>query len=570
MPLLNLSNELLQPIADQFIPAPEGPIDPSSILRFGWLDPEHDLRRTTLVALAKTNKRLNAVANRALYHTILFKDRHDDGNINMLAALLKTLLLHDHLRGLVRVVQTFEQFYNRSLPYPRLFQDFQRVIRGEPLPGHDPLADDDYGPRPWWSRPTWQCFCSQYPKAAFGLLLGITRPEALYLATDGLRKLGSGYPVQELASVCGAGRRHLSLLSLAYIGIEQFVPYCRGNEEEQHPGPHPELLEYYVSAAGGHLRHLELNGAQPLLAEKARFFNPDLWGNLQVLIVGSSIVTGEWMLKLCKEGGARLRAIDIFMPHGMTDDMGGYGRFDDEPASLTYGYNDVLALCADSLEHFRLDMHWLTFRTQDREMLTHLRSMRRLKHLDVEPALIFPTVADMIKGDICDYLPGSLESIQLCLCDNLYHQMMDLPAGARVDWGEIDHGQGYDWGEIDYGQGDDDSGEVDHGQGDDLGEVDHGQGDEFLHRNYQGTEWAVAWASKRVLLDLVLHSEEKLPLLKSVWIQLESWYDGHEEIFQVRAQSELQGLYSFFGEHGKTGTIHCETLQSHHSEIAYN
>ena len=65
------------------------------------------------------------------------------------------------------------------------------------------------------------------------------------------------------------------------------------------------------------------------------------------------------------------------------------------------------------------------------------------------------------------------------------------------------------------------------------------------------------------MLQLVLHSEQKLPLLRRVEIQYDEWTDDREEYWVLDEEKDIQGLYTIHTD--KTGTytvISCVPLQA--------
>ncbi|KAK0620661.1 hypothetical protein B0T14DRAFT_235410 [Immersiella caudata] len=244
----------------------------------------------------------------------------------------------------------------------------------------------------------------------------------------------------------------------------------------------------------GTIKHLELSGSQLIGG------NGDLasnWRSLETVKALRAYTTGAWWYQMCKDAGPKLRKVDISI-------AGGYNQPVDPGQS---GFNEAFMLCATSLESLRLDFCSLSHTEAHlgpTGRLSSLPSMQRLARLDVPLTLIFSSTAamDALSDDICDRLPPSLRIIYL--------------REAYPPWPASDmHGTGVN-------------------------------GDLVAGHNR---------LLKRSLVQMVLESSQKLPLLERVCI------DGEVEGWDFDT-AELGDLCTTDSRRGRDIVVDCVTLQS--------
>ncbi|KAK0640723.1 hypothetical protein B0T16DRAFT_448372 [Cercophora newfieldiana] len=387
MPLLDLSNELLNEIAMHLIPSMDG--DLASYVP----DPDIAVCRITLLSLAKTNRRLNATAIRHLYHTVCIDDLH------MLFALLRTFILNDDLADMVRVLSVFASLNEDLDPdtdemSEQMFAGLTPDLKAHQFLGYcfedmDSMEASDL---------TWTN-CDNYPQSACALLLYLTgKLEALYLHLPPWNA-GDYRFINGVFEESSRGREtqdtpafvpNLSSLSLTADPrasdprLDSDVPQClMGNQG---------------------IKNLEIFGAT-LLHDKAGNFGdllPARWSSLETIRLPYVCTRGIWLHHMCEVARPRLKRIEIWLSP----------RLDQRAESDTGpGYDQAFLLCADSLEHLKLGSRLVN-------SLPCLPSLLRLRSLELSVTDIFPTADAMRGADICDHFPPSLRS--LFLVDDLW------------------------------------------------------------------------------------------------------------------------------------------------------
>ena len=287
-----------------------------------------------------------------------------------------------------------------------------------------------------------------------------------------------------------------------------------------------------LMGAAKNIRHLELRDAR---LNGAASFHAAAWHQLATIKALDSVITGTWLYGLCAKAKARLRIIDISTPHTFHPPMEKRDAVATNAMATDRkygpGFNGVLKLCASSLEYLRLNVGWLpdhTWQLGPAKRLTSLRSMKKLKYLEAEPAVVFSSLRAMRNADICDFLPSSLETVRFI--DEVWcGRGQDVTEGVEEEEAEVEEAEAPVAPRVP-----------------DLLEIgEHSK------------------ALRRAMLQLVLHSEQKLPLLRRVEIQYDEWTDDREEYWVLDEEKDIQGLYTIYTD--KTGTytvISCVPLQA--------
>ncbi|KAK4454880.1 hypothetical protein QBC34DRAFT_433127 [Podospora aff. communis PSN243] len=419
-------------------------------------DAEYHHRRAALVALSKTNRRLNAFANKVLYRTL-------DATVGNLGALLKTLVVHARLQELVRVLNITwpvsddeEQPDTYSITYPH----WEAVWRTAMVTGG---AD---------------FLCWHYDETACAFLVTILgNVEAVYLVYSPCETQGSGYDMYEsLERALFLHTPRLLCISRAGGPIDEFLDepedWLVSAESVQ-----PLLYNTFLARSTGP-RELELRGAMLSVKGTLDSFQAGSWSNLEAIKIEDSFVTGPWFHRLCYESRPRLKRVDISITPYLREAI-----WEHCPGSQEPGYNGALALCASTLRYLRLD-NISSHELGKAGALTCLPGLIHLKYLEADPEVIFDW-HPMKDADVFDHLPPSLEVISL---------RDDFCKGERRP---------------------------------------------------ESDEWAAenSLALRRIMLQLVLGSEQKIPRLRKVQISYDP-LDETTEIWNLDEEVELQGLYS--------------------------
>jgi len=473
MSLLSLSNELLSEITRNLIPTMDTDL--------GSYEPHPDIKpcRLALLALSKTSRRLNIISIPYLYHSICILD------LRALFDILGTLILHDHLAGLVRVV-------NLATPLDQELDDYTDQKSEEIFA--DLTADTkaygyldrcfgdfftgDAGELTWSN-------CDGYPESACALLLClVSELEALYIHLPNWNAgdyevLMGFFETSYAEEGDGTFAQRLSLLSLTANphACDPFLP--------------ADTPQCFMGTAGN-IKRLEIFGANLLFQDDDAPFTAAKWRNLEAIEVSYACTTGEWWYRLCKEARPKLKRIDISISP----------RFNEEGVQCQPGYNEAFALCADSLEYLRFGVEWMhnyVSHLGPARGLSCLPSMQKLKYLEVSITVIFSSLATIKESDIRNCLPPSLETI--CLSDELWEPWQDSVPEKGTDDLVKEH----------------------------------------------------AMALKRAMIQLVLYSEQKLPLLTDVHVRVNKSYWKFDE-------TEVRGLCTV-SEVGTAFHVDCITLQ---------
>lgn len=406
MSLLSLSNELLNAIARNLVPTME-----TDLGSYGP-DPDFGCCRLALLALAKTNRRLNAIAIPHLYHTVCIED------LRAVFDLLGTLIVHDDLAGLVRVLNVTASLDDNLDDYTDEKSQAIFAAMTVDMRAHRYLArcfgDSFTGEARelTWSK------CDDYPESACALLLCLaSKLEALYIHMPNWNV--SDYDVLiRFFKEDGTFPQHLSLLSLT------------ADPNADDPCLPQETPECFMGPTGN-IKHLELFGAYLLLyGNDDKPFPAAKWRNLETVDVQYAYTAGGWWYRLCEEARPPLKRIHISIsPY-----------FDGKGNGNQPGYNEAFALCADSLEYLRLDMgpsDYVTSHFGPTRRLSCLPSLRKLKHLELSVAPLFGGWR-MGCADVCDYLSPSLESIRLYEDDYRYPEVRGvLYDSIKTAWKQL-------------------------------------------------------------------------------------------------------------------------------------
>ena len=404
MGLSALPSELLEEVAWNLVPTMDADLGSYQP------DPEINTCRLALLALAKTNRTMNAVAIRHLYHTVCITD------IRALFEFLGTLILHDHLADLVRVLSIATSLEEDLDTYTekKSGEIFAGITGDMTAHGYLSRCFDDFTEA---SELTWSN-CDGYAESACALLLCLaTKLDALSMHCPNWNAgeyevLTSVFETSYQEGV--AFVKHLSRLSLIADPTAS---------DPLLPAGTPQSF-----MGSGNIKNLELFGAN--LFREDTPISAGKWRNLETVRISYAYTTGAWWYRLCKEVGPNLRTVDISI-----------SPYFNEPGDETGpGYNDAFQLCAASLEHLRFNVAWMSnFASHlgPGKRLSCLPSLLRLKHLEVSVTVLFESPVTMGRINICDILPSSLE--RLCLCEEMWEPWQDSVMGMDPDGLEREH-----------------------------------------------------------------------------------------------------------------------------------
>lgn len=382
MILSDLPQEILDEVAGQLVPELRVALGSHKDVFRGH--PFQD-GRLALLSLVKTNRRLNAIATRHLYHTICICD------LRTLFELLGTFIWAPHLAAHVRifaVVACLEDFLDPATASKTELM-FASITVGSTIYSH---LERCFGEFEQTSELTWRNHydCGQSTCAL-----------VLFLTTN-LHTLHMHCPIWN-------AEQYDVLMSVFRSchhqeGVVDFLPRLSrlcltADPEASNPFLPDETTQAYMGL--GRIKRLELFGAYMLIEHTD--FSADVWRNVEAIHIAHACTNGAWWYRLCNEARPKLKVIEIFM-----------SPYSPEPADKgAFGFNEALQLCTDTLKHLHLGMpNHLSHLGPDKR-LSCLPSMKLLTYLKVPAMILFKSATTMRKGDICDTLPLSLERLHL-------------------------------------------------------------------------------------------------------------------------------------------------------------
>jgi len=418
MSLLSLPNELLTSIAQTFIPQVQDTMTNRAYYPNPYCGIIQD--RLTLLALTKTNRRLNAIATPCLYHTIFILDRL------ALYQLVWSLTLSKDLARLVRVLHVVSIFEGSLGDIAdKLDEALVKVICEDGdmqlgrylarcMEGRNELFLECTFPLLLCLVSHLQCLYLHIPgeeDGIFNRIRSLWRVEDWQIIMDKMDRLYGDHPENFLP--------HLSLLSM--------TPERSAKEAVLYP----EFVQRFMGGSGN-IRQVELFYPH-LWSEDAAALSPDKWRNLESIRVVNASTSGVWWYELFKQAAPKLKKLDISLgPEYPTQP----GKQDEDQR----GFNEALSLCAESLEYLRLEIE-TPHQPAPAKHLPCISSMTKLKHLEVSMTALFP-ISDAMEAagdmDICDFLPPSLQT--LCLNEEIWHPWRCPIMGTNIQHERLLHG----------------------------------------------------------------------------------------------------------------------------------
>ncbi|KAL1841228.1 hypothetical protein VTJ49DRAFT_7296 [Mycothermus thermophilus] len=410
MSLMKFPDELLTEIAEHFV---IGLLDTPEVLATVG---EHDCvsdARASLVALTLTNRRFNAIATRFLYHTVRIHD------LGTLFYVVSRLLEAPHLAELVREIAVTADL-SLSEAYYNLWDNagFEKLIRS--------LDNDNATAASRTAYTAYRQLVKPFPdlerlisttvagededlnglgEAACALLLLLTsKARTLYLILPDQNTGPGEYPLLTSIFDTGPTPHVLSRLEHLLLASNPAVDVTHLPET----APRDFML-------GRRVKHVELFGASLMEPENSVW--ADVWAHVETLKMKGADTSGAWWYWLCKEARPPLKEVEI-----STSVYFGDAVWD----SNAPGLNEALSFCTGTLQRLRLDFG--ESRPSDepylgpRRKLACLPSMKFLTHLHIPPRLLFFSMDDMNRSNICDKLPPCLQILVLQQTASICHE----------------------------------------------------------------------------------------------------------------------------------------------------
>ncbi|KAK5659619.1 hypothetical protein OQA88_823 [Cercophora sp. LCS_1] len=382
MQLLDLSNELLDQILENFVPgikSAQGLYPSRGVIAEGveWDSPA----KPELHALAATNRRLNAVATPYLYHTIHILQLHH------FFPVLRSLICNDRLARHVRALN-IDTILSPELLVPEDLKIYTARNRPFARKTIDNITED--------------MRAHGYLKLCFGEGLDVSNFSRTIRINR--RNYPDGYnALKGVFDTCRArGIPLIENLSTLCIGCDLHCAHglLPNNLPQQFIGSRnvKQLMRDKDDNRKDAMKWIDRH-------PKDEPFNPAPWRNLEVVELTYSVTTGAWWYRLCKKARPKLRSITIDLTPSCQPSR-----------TQRRGYNEALQLCADSLEYL-----WIELPEVDEydsqlgltETLSCLPSLSKLRHLRTRAVLVLKSGEDLEHVDIRDRLPPSLEVLYL-------------------------------------------------------------------------------------------------------------------------------------------------------------